>query len=163
MTLTDFLQALENTAFATAVREGAILFPFAESTHVVALAFVVGTVVFVDLRLLGLASRNQPVSRLTNDLLPWTWGAFVIAAITGLSLFSSTPERYFTNTFFRWKFFFMFLAGVNMLVFHFVTQKNVKEWDNDPVPPTPAKVAGALSILFWACVIIFGRWVGFTL
>ncbi|MEY4932140.1 MAG: hypothetical protein RLZZ403_460, partial [Pseudomonadota bacterium] len=30
-------------------------------------------------------------------------------------------------------------------------------------PPTPARVAGALSILFWACVIVFGRWVGFTL
>jgi hypothetical protein len=67
MTLTEFLQALENTAFATAVREGAILFPFAESTHVAALAFVIGTVVFVDLRLLGLASRDQPVTRLTND------------------------------------------------------------------------------------------------
>jgi len=163
MTLTEFLQAIGETSFATAVREGAILFPFAESTHVVALAFVVGTVAFVDLRLLGLASRDQPVSRLTNDLLPWTWGAFVLAAITGLSLFSSTPERYFTNTFFRWKFFFMFLAGVNMLVFHFITQKNMKDWDTDPVPPAAVRVAGGLSILFWALVIIFGRWVGFTL
>ncbi len=163
MTLTEFLQAIEHSAFATAVREGATLFPFAESAHVAALAFVFGTVVIVDLRLLGLASRKQSVTKLTNDLLPWTWGAFVIAAITGLSLFSSTAERYFDNSYLRLKFLFMFLAGVNMLVFHFITQKNVKDWDTDPVPPMGARVAGGLSILFWACVIFFGRWVGFTL
>jgi hypothetical protein len=163
MTLSEFLQAIHQSAFATAIREGAMLFPLAESTHVAALAFVFGTVVLVDLRLLGLASRKQSIAKLTNDLLPWTWGAFVIAAITGLSLFSSTPERYFENGYLRLKFLFMFLAGVNMLVFHFITQKNVKEWDNDPVPPMAARVAGGLSILFWACVVIFGRWVGFTL
>lgn len=163
MTLTDILISIEATALATSIRESALLFPLLESAHVIALAFVVGTVALMDLRLLGFASRKLPVTRLTNDLLPWTWGAFALAVVTGLLLLSSTAVRYFDNTPLRYKFIFMFLAGINMLVFHFITYKNVNRWDNDEVPPVAARIAGALSIIFWACVVFFGRWIGFTL
>jgi hypothetical protein len=163
MALADFLQSIEDSGFGTAIREGGYYFPMLESLHVIALVSVVGSIVAVDLRLLGLASREQPVTRMTNDLLPWTWGAFVVAAITGLMLFSSTPIRYFDSTLLRIKFFFMFLAGVNMLLFHFVTYKDVHRWDTGDVIPAPARLAGGLSLLLWTLVIFFGRWVGFTL
>ena len=163
MALADFLQSIEDSGFGTAIREGGYYFPMLESLHVIALVSVVGSIVAVDLRLLGLASREQPVTRMTNDLLPWTWGAFVVAAITGLMLFSSTPMRYFDSTLLRIKFFFMFLAGVNMLVFHFVTYKDVHRWDTASAIPVPARLAGGLSLLLWTLVIFFGRWVGFTL
>ncbi len=163
MALADFLQSIEQPGFGTAIREGAYYFPLLESLHVIALVSVVGSIVAVDLRLLGLASREQPVTRITNDFLPWTWGAFIVAAITGLMLFSSTPIRYFDSTLLRIKFFFMFLAGVNMLVFHFVTYKDVQRWYTSDVIPAPARLAGGLSLLLWTLVIFFGRWVGFTL
>jgi len=163
MAIADFLQRIEDSGFGTAIREGGYYFPALESIHVIALVSVVGSIVAVDLRLLGLASREQPVTRLTRDLLPWTWGAFFVAALTGLMLFSSTPVRYFENPLLRIKFFFMFLAGVNMLVFHFVTWKTVAQWDTGDVIPSGAKAAGALSLLLWVIVIFFGRWVGFTL
>jgi hypothetical protein len=163
MALSDLLLGIEHSALGTAIREGASWFPMLESLHVIALVSVVGSIVAVDLRLLGLASRDQPVMRLTNDLLPWTWGAFVVAAISGLLLFSSTPVRYFDNTELRLKFFFMLLAGVNMMVFHFVTYKNVHTWDTSDAIPGTARLAGGLSLVFWGLVIVFGRWAGFTL
>lgn len=163
MALSDFLLSIENSALGTTIREGSTLFPAFESLHVIALVSVVGSIVAVDLRLLGLASRDLPVTRLTKDLLPWTWGAFVVAAISGLLLFSSTPVRYFENTELRLKFFFMFLAGLNMLLFHFVTYKDVAKWDTGEAIPSSARWAGGLSIAFWGLVIIFGRWAGFTI
>jgi hypothetical protein len=163
MAIVDFLQALEDTGFSTTIRENGYFFPALESIHVIALVSVVGSIVAVDLRLLGLASREQPVTRMTRDLLPWTWGAFIVAAITGLILFSSTPVRYFENPLLRIKFFFMALAGINMLVFHFVTWKSVAQWDTGDVIPSSARMAGGMSLLLWATVIVFGRWVGFTL
>jgi hypothetical protein len=163
MAIADILQGIEDSGIATAVRESAMLFPLLESIHVIAIAFVFGTVVFVDLRLLGLASRNVSVTRMSNDLLPWTWGAFVLAAITGLLLLSSTAIRYYENTPLRFKFLFMAMAGINMLIFHFITYKGVKRWDNDEVPPAAARTAGGLSVLLWLLVIFFGRWIGFTI
>ena len=79
----QFLQALEATPWGTAVRENTWLFPTIESIHVLALVLVVGSIMVVDLRLLNLASRQRSVKELTDDVLPWTWSAFVLAAITG--------------------------------------------------------------------------------
>jgi hypothetical protein len=103
------------------------------------------------------------VTGISNDLLPWTWGAFVLAAITGVLLLSSTAIHYYENTPLRFKFLFMAMAGVNMLLFHFITYKGVNRWDNDEVPPAAARTAGGLSILLWLLVIFFGRWIGFTI
>ena len=57
----------------------------------------------------------------------------------------------------------LLLAGVNMLTFHFLTYRNIADWDVDRTPPAGARLAGGLSLLFWIGVVIFGRWIGFTL
>ena len=56
----------------------------------------------------------------------------------------------------------MALAGVNMLVFQFITSKNLASWDRG-APPVAAKVAGAVSILMWIGVVYFARMTGFTM
>ncbi|HEY8507589.1 MAG TPA: DUF6644 family protein [Steroidobacteraceae bacterium] len=158
-----FCQWLYDTSFAAAVRESEYLFPWVESFHVLALAVVVGSIAVVDLRLLGLASRNRPVSQLMREVLPVTWIAFVIAVITGVTLFSSNAVEYWSNTPFRLKLLFLALAGVNMMIFHLVTYRSVAGWDDKPHTPAAAKMAGAVSLALWVGVVAFGRWIGFTI
>lgn len=165
MTTLDFLNALEATRLAADVRGDngwEWLFPIVETFHVIFLALVFGSIVMVDLRLLGLTSRNSPVSRLSAECLPWTWTAFICAVITGTLLFISKAHVYFYNLQFELKFLCMFLAGINMLIFHFTAYRRVLEWDNTLPTPPAARVAGLLSIAFWVGVIFFGRWIGFT-
>ena len=85
----------------------------------------------------------------------------MLSAITGTLLFMSKAVTYYGNFQFRMKFIFMALAAVNMLIFHFGAYRRVAQWDT-AVPPTSARIAGALSIAFWVAVIFFGRWIGFT-
>jgi hypothetical protein len=165
MTLSDSLLALEHTSLATAMRGelgGEWLFPIVETLHVISLAMVFGSIVMVDLRLLGAASRNSAVSKLSHEVLPYTWGAYICAVVTGTLLFISKAHVYFYNLQFQLKFLCMFLAGVNMLVFHFGAYRHVREWDERHPPPRTAQLAGALSITLWIGVIFFGRWIGFT-
>ena len=165
MTLADFLLALEHTSLAAVMRGergGEWLFPIVETLHVISLAMVFGSIVMVDLRLLGVASRNSTVSGLSREVLPYTWGAFICAIVTGTLLFMSKAHVYFHNLQFQLKFLCMFLAGVNMLVFHFGAYRHVLEWDERHSPPHAAQLAGALSITLWIGVIFFGRWIGFT-
>jgi hypothetical protein len=68
----------------------------------------------------------------------------------------------FHNFEFRMKFLALFLAGLNMLVFHFGPFRRVASWDLRQPPPVAARVAGGLSLLLWILVIFYGRWVGFT-
>ena len=144
------------------VAESPVLFPTIESIHVLAITFVVGSIAIVDLRLLGLAGRDQKITRLTSDTLPWTWAAFGLAAICGSLLFSSNAVKYFDNIPFRAKFALMALAGLNMLVFQFLTFRGVAKWD-ESATPLAAKLAGALSLLLWVGVIACARWIGFTM
>lgn len=162
MSVHSLLIDLQGTPIATAIREEGRLFPLIECVHVLAITFVVGTVAMVDLRLLGVASRTRAVSRLTREILPWTWGGFVVAAVTGTLMFSSAAVKYFDNIPFRLKFAVMVLAGINMVVFHAATHRSVGQWDEHASPPLGAKVAGALSILCWLGVIAAGRWIGFS-
>lgn len=162
MSLAVFFQWLQNTPVGTAVRENPVLFPLIESTHVLVLTFLIGSIAMVDLRLLGVSSRKYAVTRLTAELLPWTWGAFALAAITGGLLFASAAVKYSQNFPFQLKMILLALAGVNMLVFHLVTERSIEHWDEHPSPPLAAKIAGGFSLLLWIGVVAAGRMIGFT-
>jgi hypothetical protein len=165
MTMPGFLLAAEHSSLAAAMR-GELgwewLFPIVETLHVISLAMVFGSIVMVDLRLAGATSRNSAVSRLSGEVLPYTWGAFICAVVTGTLLFVSKAHVYFHNLQFQLKFLCMVLAGVNMAVFHFGAYRHVLEWDEKYPPPRAARLAGVLSIALWMGVIFFGRWIGFT-
>jgi hypothetical protein len=154
--------ALQRSALGTAIQQSTWMFPTIETIHVFALAAVFGSIALVDLRLLGLASKDRSVTAVTRELLPWTWGAFAVAAISGSLLFVSRAADYVHIWVFPAKFVFMALAAVNMLVFHLVTQKSIARWDTGR-PILGARVAGGLSLVLWTAVVLFARQTGFHL
>ncbi len=157
----EFCEWLQATPFGVAVSESGWMFPAIESAHVIFIALVVGSIAIVDLRLLGLASNNTSIVKLSDEVIRWTWIAFVLAVITGVLLFASNATGYYANVPFRWKMLLLVLAGVNMLVFQFLTYRSVKLWEMGKAP-TAARVGGALSLTFWIGVVAFGRWIGFV-
>lgn len=165
MTIAQLLAAMEAWPVSAAMR-GEMpgtewVFPIIETLHVMALTIVVGSIAMMDLRLLGIASRNSAVSRLSSEVLPWTWTAWAAAAVFGTLMFLAKAATYAGNLQFRLKFVCMGLAALNMLIFHFGVYRQVARWDAGD-PPRSAKVAGALSLLLWIGVVFLGRWVGFT-
>ncbi len=163
MPLLDLMKAIQASPIGTTIRESLWMFPVIECVHVLGLTFVFGTIALVDLRLLGVSARNHAVTTLSKELLPFTWAGFAVAVVSGGLLFISNAPTYFENTAFRIKVLLIIAAGVNMLIFEFLTIKSVKDWDLSHPAPTGARVAGALSLFFWFLVIVFGRRIGFTL
>jgi hypothetical protein len=161
--INEILLALQATPWGTAVRESTWLFPTIESVHVHSLVLVVGSIMMVDLRLLHVASRQRSVKELSDDILPWTWTAFVCAAITGTLLFSSSAVRYVGIWQFEVKMCMLLLAAINMGIFHLGAFRSVAQWDRHPVhPPLAAKLAGGISLCIWVSIVALGRWVGFA-
>ena len=159
---TNIWETIEYSRLGTTVAESTWMFPTLETIHVIALVTVIGTIAIVDLRLVGLASRAHRVSLLAKDTLPWTWGAFVLAAITGGLLFISKASSYMINPYFLVKMGLMALAGINMLYFHTTTWRSVEQWESGEYPKA-AKVAGWASLIFWIGIVFCGRAIGFTL
>ena len=161
--LDTVLQWLQGLSAAMAIREGEILFPWIESVHVLALTLVLGSIAIVDLRLIGLASRERSVLQTTASALPLTWSAFVVAAVTGGLLFASNATVYGHNRFFQAKLVLIALAGINMAVYHLFVSRGCAAWHTAASTPRRARVVGALSLCLWIAVAACGRWIGFTI
>jgi len=160
---TNIWESIEYSSLGTTIAESTWMFPTIETIHVIALVTVLGTIAIVDLRLIGVAGRQLAVTKLSKDTLPWTWGAFLIAAITGSLLFISKASSYMINPWFLGKLAMLALAGLNMMYFHMTTWRAVEHWELDPTFPAAAKVAGWMSLVFWLAVVFCGRMIGFTL
>jgi len=135
-------------------------FPLLESIHVIAAAMVVGSILWVDLRLIGVAAVQYPITTMSRELVPWTWGAFVIATITGIGMFITRAASHVLNPAFQSKMVLLVLAGLNMAYFHFKLYKDIAQCDSLTVTSTQLKIAGSLSLFLWAGVMLAGRWIG---
>jgi len=162
MDISTFLSSLEASSLATRIRDGLYLFPLIESTHVVGLAMVFGTIAIVDLRMLGIASTRRSMKRMFSDLLKWTWAAFALTAATGLLMFITNAGVYYHNSFFRAKMLMLVLAGINMLAFELTAGRSMHQWDTASSAPRAGKAAAAVSLVLWISIIFVGRWIGFT-
>ena len=161
MAVEQALNWLQDLSFPTEIRESVWLFPTIETVHVFALVLVVGSIMTVDLRLLGFTNRERPFSEIAAEMLPWTWVAFTVAATAGLLMFSSKALIYYGNIPFRLKMLSLALAGINMVLFHGLGTRHLKTWDRKQ-PPALAKFAGGTSLLLWIVIVAAGRWIGFT-
>ena len=145
-----------------AIRESIYGWPYLLTSHAVSMALFTGLIVMMDLRLLGVAFRGIPLSDVQRRLFPWQVTTLALSAATGAALFYSKPLLYYGKAFFWMKLTLMMLAGVNALVFHQRTYKNVAAWDNNARPPVGARLAGGFSLALWSGVIVFGRFTAYN-
>jgi uncharacterized membrane protein len=162
MDLDGLLASLEASGLATTIRNSLLLFPVIESVHVLGLTMVFGTIVIVDVRLLGMASTERPFSAVASDVLKWTWLAFAVTVTSGLLMFITSAGTYYHNAYFRAKMAMIVLAGLNTLAFELTAKRSVRSWDRDKAAPAVGRIVAAVSLVVWIAVIVLGRWVGFT-
>ena len=156
-----FLRWLQGTSLGASIRESLWLFPVIETVHIFGIICLVGSTSILDLRLMGLAFKDDTVSTLARRFLPWTWAGFLIQVITGILLFTSEATRMFDNRAFQIKMLLIAAAGVNAFVFHSLAYRSVSKWENDRVAPFSARFAGTVSILLWFGIVAAGRWIAY--
>jgi hypothetical protein len=162
MSLLGIAQWLQDTAWSTSIRESTLMYPAIEASHLLVLAFSVGTIVWVDMRLLGWAMRREPLTDVLEQLQPYTLTAFALAFATGLTLLTAEPVKCYNSPVFRFKMIALALAGVNAFIFHNTVYRSVAKWDQALKTPPRAKLAGAMSLLLWTVVIALGRWQAYS-
>lgn len=206
------------------LHESLFMWNIIEGTHVLTIMFFAGTIWMIDLRMMGIAFKNLPLSKLSDRVLPITIVALVAMVITGIIAFiGRDPLMYYHNIWFRLKMVFLLAAMINIVWFHYRVQKSDIAWDvippagSDPLPvgkalwlgvfiassfallvsflipgdpwvmssirialfivgliglfmiihkrtpglPLVVKLSGALSMLAWFLVIVFGRFIAY--
>ncbi len=154
-------QAAESTSWSASIASFVVgrpwVWPTSETLHFIGLALLLGIVLVVNMRILGIG-KNLSFSSL-HRLLPLGILGFTINSITGMLFFIATPEQYTQNVAFYWKIVLMMLAGINVLYFTMFDEPWALEPGDDA--PLRAKLVAASAIFLWVGVIYCGRMLPF--
>ena len=156
MVLAHILQGIPEAPSWNPIRRWEWVFPIVEALHICGFTLLVGSMVILDLRLLGISLRNQPISRLAKELSPWIWTGIIMQLTTGPYLFSGDPQDYLQIAAFRNKMLFLLLA----LLFHFTVIRKAISPSADSAPLGWRRPAAFLSLGLWLSVLLAGLWIG---
>lgn len=149
----EMLAALEGSALALALRGSTWAYPLVNASHILGIALLVGSIVPLDLRLLGLW-RQTPLAALARVLLPMAGIGLALAAVSGGLLFAVKATAYAGST--------LFLAKMGLLALGLVNAAGqfMRERRGGGTGPA-ARLSAAASLAGWVGVLTLGRLVGY--
>ncbi len=157
----DILIWLENTKLALLVQESLWAYPIVLSFHAIGMGFLVGTIIIIDLRLLGVA-KQAPVTAFAQ-LVYVAWAGFAINAVTGISLFLAGATTLFFNPAFQIKILLLMLGGLTAWAFRPLVFNVANDWPADGSTPTSAKILACASLTLWLGTIVSGRLIAYIM
>ena len=155
-----WLQWVEQSSVAAAVRDSVWLYPSIEILHITGFVALVGAAAMFDLRLLGV-SRQLPVDQVSRLLLPVSRLSVFVVVPSGLALFISDATAMSANPAFRLKLLLLLCAALNAYAFHRWCFPGVMAWRVDRPAPLGARVAASISLLLWTAAISCGRLIAY--
>ena len=156
MSLRPFFYWADTTAISNVIRDSRFLFPIIETIHLLALTVLLGTVIVLNLRLMGAGLRGQSIGAVSSATAPLRLWALMAMLTTGLLLFLSEAMKCYENPPFFFKMGMLFLA----IVFQWTAIRwlvNKGESANRVV----STLAAVLSLMLWFSVGVGGRAIGF--
>lgn len=148
---------LESHGLGNVVRQSLWLFPIIECFHLLALALLGGTVLAVDMRLLGFGLRSQTNAELARKVQPWMVGALVTSIGTGIPMFLSEAVKCYYSPPFWYKMSLL----VTATIFTFTLRRKVAFAERGAVAPVLVRLTAVLSLALWFGVGFSGRWIAF--
>lgn len=125
-----------------------------ESLHFIGLSLMIGVLLFVDLRVLGLFPEVE--FRTLHRLIPLAILGFCLNLITGVAFVCNDPTWWY-NPMFKLKMLAIVIAGANALEFTFVEEPKLQRHGTAGIFPRSIKISAVLSLLAWFIVILAGR------
>jgi hypothetical protein len=155
--LLPFFQWCEATAIGHAIKESPWLFPVIEAVHLLGLSVLGGTLLVVDLRMLGLGLRTRPIAELARDVRPWLIGSIVVMLVTGLGLFlSESVKCYYSQA------FWVKITAIPLAVLFTLTVRQRVALAAALETTIATRLAAIASLTLWFVVGAAGRWIGFS-
>jgi hypothetical protein len=154
-----FCDWLSNTPFSLKIQTILWIIPAVQTIHILTVSFVFSSMAMLDLRLIGVAGRRQPISRMVSRFVPWIWRALIVLAASGAILIIGEPERELLNWAFRAKMLMVATVALITLLVQRRSKANDAYWETRPAA---ARVAGFASLVLWVLIVTAGRWIAYV-
>lgn len=161
MTIAEMSHWIQSLGPMTYIRESGYTYPMIMSTHLACIAVFGGLILLTDLRLLGWAMTDVPISNVVNGTRVWKRVGFCIMFTMGFLLGTSEMDKYYANPYFILKMFLLVTVAIHALIFKSKVYDHPEWLDKEPRIPRVAKVAAAWSLLVWIGIPCAGRWIAY--
>ena len=156
MSLLPFFEWMEALQLSVVFRESVWFTAAIQAVHLVALTVFMGSVLVVDLRLLGRGLTQQTVSQVAKDAQPWFILGLVALIVTGIPQMTSTAIKQYYSPFFWLKMEFLLVA----IIFTFTLHNKITRTEELKLGFLWPKIAGIVSMALWAGIAIQARLIG---
>lgn len=136
--------------------------PIVQTFHIIGIGVVVGSILMINLRFLGIAVRSQNLTEMIDRLMPWLWSALAVNAASGLVFVVARPIRYFYNPVFAYKVAFLIPAVTLAFVVHRLSRREPGFWERSRTRLNAGRAIAAASLVLWVGVILAGRWIAYS-
>jgi hypothetical protein len=160
--LDAFCTQLAATPLSQAIQTTEWAIPAIQTVHIVAVAAVMISILMVDLRLVGLGTRDQSIEVVANRYLPAVWYALPILLVSGATLIIAEPARSLQNPVFILKMCLLLLAAAVTLGCQLPMRKHGPYWDESASRRLRARLIGYLSLPLWVGILFAGRWIAYV-
>ena len=154
--LHPFFDWYGHTAIAQTMSDSSTLIATAQIVHLIGMTMLIGSILMVDLTLLGFGIKRQPVAVVAKELAPWTVAGLAIMFVTGPLNLASEAQRCYDSTFFWVKMGLIIVA----VVFQFTVHRRVT-MAQPPVSRFHAGLTGCFSLMLWFGIALAAKFIGF--
>ena len=142
--LDRFCSWLEQTPLSQAIQAAGWVVPTVQTIHILAIAAVMSSVLMLDLRLLGMVGRDQPLERVSARFRPVIWWALPVLLATGIVMIIGEPARSLANPVFQLKMLLLLAAIAVTAGLH-----------------KDSRIIAILSLSLWVGIVFAGRWIAY--
>jgi hypothetical protein len=156
--LLPFFSWCEHSWIGQTIQASVWLFPVIESIHLVGLGVIAGSVLIVDMRLLGIGLGTQSAEELAENTRPWILGSLAAMFASGILLFLSEA----TKCYYSFPFWVKMCSLALAIAYTFTVKRRAIQSKLEQRSPLLAKAAALVSLGLWFAVAWGGRWIGFS-
>jgi hypothetical protein len=159
--LDNFCSWLEQTPLSLTIQTTEWIVPTVQTVHILAIAAVMSSILMIDLRLLGVRGRDQPLARVSERFRPVIWWTLPILLATGTLLIIGEPIRALLNPVFQLKMCLLVTAIIVTLSYQIPLGRDPSFWDLTSGRRRALRIIAVVSLLLWVGIVFAGRWIAY--
>ena len=136
--------------------------PIMQTLHILALCAAFGSVLMINLHILGLTGKSRTLTQTVQRFQPWIWSALVVLIITGIGMIIGEPIRELINPIFWIKMGLVILLILLSLWYHSALTRNMVQWDMTLRARAGVRLGAIGLILLWCVIMFAGRWIAYA-
>ena len=158
----QFAEWLSTTLPSVYIQEhNAWAIPAIQSIHIVGIALVMGSVLLIDLRILGWAGMDQTLRQTTRRFGPWLTGSLWLLLATGILMVVGEPVRELITFSFWLKMALVAIGALVAAIFQWALRRHDEPWGDTLVHRPSIKTLAIVTFLIWVCIIVLGRLIAY--